>query len=95
MSKFPLTSANRAQSQTITPRWLTYDQAAIYSGLGTRVLENHVRAGFIRSSNACAPGNSRGRRLIDRLDLDRFIESGVGKAPTELAMNANRKGGSK
>ena len=92
MSKFPLSRAKRAQSQTITPRWLTYDQAAIYSGLGTRVLENHVRAGFIRSSNACAPGATRGRRLLDRLDLDRFIEAGVGKAPTELAMNANRKG---
>lgn len=84
--------AIQAKSNHITPRWLTYEQAAIYSGLGTRVLENHVRAGFIRSSNACAPGASRGRRLIDRLSLDLFIEAGVGKAPAALAMNANRKG---
>lgn len=92
MSKFPTTYATRVQSHVITPRWLTYEQSAIYSGLGTRVLENHVRAGFIRSSNACAPGASRGRRLIDRLSLDLFIEAGVGKAPAELAMNSNRKG---
>ena len=75
----------------ITPRWLTYDQAAIYSGLGNRVLQNHVKAGFIRSSNACAPGATRGRRLIDKMSLDAFIEAGVGKAPTALAMNKNRE----
>jgi hypothetical protein len=92
MSKNSNTFAPRAKSHTITPRWLTYEQAAIYSGLGTRVLENHVRAGFIRSSNACAPGASRGRRLISKEGLDAFIEAGVGRAPTALAMNANRGG---
>jgi hypothetical protein len=81
------------QKTTITPRWLTYEAAAIYSGLGTRVLENHVRAGLIRSSNACAPGSTRGRRLLDRISLDEFIEAGVGKAPAALVMNSNRKGG--
>lgn len=93
MSTFPITSATRTKKQSITPHWLTYEQAAIYSGLGTRVLENHVRAGYIRSSNACAPGSTRGRRLIDRKSLDTFIEAGVGKAPAALAMNANREGG--
>ena len=92
MSKFPITRAKSAPPQSITPRWLTYKQAAIYSGLGTRVLENHVRAGFIRSSNACAPGATRGRRLLDRLALDQFIESGVGKAPSVLAMNKKHNG---
>jgi hypothetical protein len=95
MTFLPYSGANRTKPPSITPRWLTYEQAAIYSGLGTRVLENHVRAGFIRSSNACAPGATRGRRLLDRLSLDEFIEAGVGKAPTELAMNSNRKGGAR
>jgi hypothetical protein len=78
-------------SESITPRWLGFDQAAIYSGLGIRVLQNHVKAGFIRSSNACAPGASRGRRLIDRESLDAFIEAGVGKTAV-LAMNSGRGG---
>jgi hypothetical protein len=79
-------------SLAITPRWLTYDQAALYSGLGIRVLQNHTKAGFIRSSNVCAPGCVRGRRLIDRESLDAFIEQGVSRAPTALAMNVNRRG---
>jgi len=83
-------SANRT-TDSITPHWLTYQQAKIYSGLGTRVLENHVRAGYIRSSNVCAPGATRGRRLLSRFSLDSFIEAGIG-GKTELAMNANRGG---
>jgi hypothetical protein len=76
--------------QTIAPRWLTLTQATVYSGLGTRALQNHIRAGFIRSSNACAPGAIRGRRLIDRESLDAFIEAGVGKI-SELAMNVKKE----
>jgi len=74
---------------TITPRWLGFDQASIYSGLGIRVLQNHVKNDFIRSSNVVAPGSTRGRRLIDRESLDAFIEAGVGKV-SQLAMNSNR-----
>ena len=85
-----ITSMSHAQG-TITPRWLTYESASKYSGLGPRTLQNHINAGILRSSNACAPGNSRGRRLIDRESLDSFIEAGVGKAPTTLAMNLNKK----
>jgi hypothetical protein len=93
MAKFSYSRATRARSHSVTPHWLTYEQAAIYSGLGIRVLQNHVRAGFIRSSNACAPGASKGRRLLERASIDAFIEAGVGKPPAELAMNAKRKGG--
>jgi len=32
----------------------------------------------------------RGRRLIDREQLDRFIESYVGAPPSEIAMNKRR-----
>ncbi|MEI6654167.1 MAG: helix-turn-helix domain-containing protein [Verrucomicrobiota bacterium] len=73
---------------TITRRWLTYELAEIYSGIGARTLQNHIRAGHIRSSNACAPGATRGRRLIDRESLDAFIEAGVGAPMTQLAMNS-------
>lgn len=73
----------------ITPRWLGIAQAVTYSGLGERVLQNHIKNGFIRSSHACAPGSSRGRRLIDRESLDAFIEAGVGKV-TELKMNMEK-----
>ena len=71
-------------------RWLTLEAAAIYSGIGARTLQSRIKDGAIRSSNCCAPGASRGRRLIDRESLDSFIESGVGAPPTALAMNANR-----
>lgn len=81
-----------SDTNNIAPRWLTYPGASAYSGLGTRVLENHVKAGFIRSSRACAPGNTRGRTLIDRQSLDAFIEAGVSREPAELAMNSNRGG---
>jgi hypothetical protein len=77
-------------TSAIESRWLTYLNASKYSGLSVRVLQNHTAAGYVRSSNACAPGSSRGRRLIDRESLDAFIEAGVGKAPTSLAMNLNR-----
>ena len=77
-------------SEQITRRWLTYQQAEIYSGIGSRTLQNHVRAGFIRSSNACAPGSTRGRRLIDRRSLDEFIEAGVNAPMTQLVMNTRR-----
>ena len=74
-------------THAITPRWLTYDQAATYSGLSSRLLQNHVRDGYVRSSNVVAPGSTRGRRLLDRESLDAFIEEGVGRAPSKLAMN--------
>lgn len=70
----------------ITPRWFTLAQASMYSGLGTRVLQNYIREELIRSSNVCSPGTSRGRRLINRESLDAFIEAGVGKK-TSLEMN--------
>jgi hypothetical protein len=91
MQKNQFVGALGKKAHSITPRWLTYDQAAIYSGLGTRVLENHVRYGFIRSSHACAPGATRGRRLICRESLDAFIEAGVNRPPLELAMNSKQK----
>lgn len=82
----------QTQAPAIVPRFMGYKQAAIYSGLGERVLQLYVAAGHIRASHCRAPGNSRGRTLLDRASIDEFIERGIGAPPTELAMNANRKG---
>jgi hypothetical protein len=75
---------------TIAPRWLGLKQAEIYSGIGLRCLQNYIAAGLIRSSNVIAPGNTRGRRLVDRESLDAFIEEGVKRAPAQIVMNSNR-----
>lgn len=88
-----ITNARHGDNRVESPRWLTFQKASFYSGLGERVLQNHVKNGFIRASNVCAPGATRGRRLIDRESLDAFIEAGVGKK-SELAMNSNRGGNS-
>jgi hypothetical protein len=47
-------------------------------------------AGLINAANVIQPGHRRGRKLIDRYSLDEFIEAGVSRPPTELAMNLNR-----
>ncbi len=61
-------------------RWLTMQDAAIYSGLNIRTLRNYINDRLIVSSTVRAPGASRGRRLICRQSLDRFIEAGIGKS---------------
>lgn len=78
------------QYQTHPKKWGTYKQARDYSGLSIRLLEDYVNQGLVRSSRLTKPGASRGVRLIDLLSLDEFIEAGVGRPPTELAMNLNR-----
>ena len=78
-------------TRAITPRWLTLQGANTYSGLTIRTLQNHITAGHIVSANVVAPGNSRGRRLIDRASLDAFIEEGLTRPPSEIPMNRGRK----
>ena len=80
------------QNQNVIVRWLGISQAAIYSGVSTRLLENWIRDGLIRSSNVIAPGATRGRRLIDRESLDAFIESGISNGPARLVMNSQKGG---
>ena len=82
-----------ANSPPITaPRWLTIESASSYSGFSKSTVQNYIKAGLIRSSNVVAPGNSRGRRLIDRESLDAFIEAGVDREPTALKMNQGKGG---
>jgi len=79
------------QTEAIERRWLTIEGAAIYSGLSGRTIQNYVKDGLVRSSNVITPGATRGRRLIDRESLDKFIESGLQTPKTELKMNVGRE----
>ena len=81
------------KTNNTTPRWGNYKQARNYSGLSIRLLQDYVSSELIRSSIVVKPGSRRGVRLIDLHSLDELIEAGVGKPPTVLAMNTNRKGG--
>jgi len=58
----------------ITPQWLTIEGATKYSGLSDGTIWTYICEGHIVSSNIVLPGNSRGRRLINRASLDAFIE---------------------
>jgi len=75
---------------TVTPRWLTLERAAKYTGLSQRTIANYIKDGLIISANVIRPGATRGRRLVDRYSLDSFIESQIGRA-CEIAMNRYRK----
>jgi hypothetical protein len=61
----------------IAPQWLTMEGACRYSGLSDGTIWAYIREGYIVSANVILPGNSRGRRLINRPSLDAFIESYV------------------
>lgn len=74
----------------IEPRWLTYELAAKYCSLSPRTLETFVSQGLIATGNPRQIGASQGRRLIDRLSLDAFIE-GSGDNPAELVMNKAKR----
>ena len=77
---------------SIVPRWLTLKGAAIYTGLSERTNQNYIKANLVISSNVVMPGASRGRRLVDRISLDAFIEQGIG-GKSEIAMNRHRRPG--
>ncbi len=60
------------------PRWLTYQTGSEYCGISIRTLQNYENAGLIVVANVIQPGAKRGRKLIDRESLDRFIMESVG-----------------
>lgn len=72
------------------PRWLTFQAGSKYVGVSIRTLQNWEKAGSFRTANV-TPCGGRGRRLIDRKSLDRFIESFVGAPASEIVMNSNRE----
>ncbi len=53
----------------IQPRWLRPTEAAKYAGLSRSTLYTEISSGNIRSYRV------KGCRLIDRLELDRFISA--------------------
>jgi len=52
--------------------------AADYSGLSRSLIYCHLDVGNLISSTVKLPGRKRGRRLIQRLSLDRLIDAGIG-----------------
>jgi hypothetical protein len=56
--------------------------AAYYSGLCEGTLHNYESAGLLRVANIIQPGATRGRKVIDREHLDKFIESYIGTLTT-------------
>ena len=82
--------ARNTTSNTIAPRWLTLQNGAPYTGVSQQTLRNWAKAGHIRLVNV-TPMGGRGRVLIDRLELDAFIESYLGAPPSEIVMNTKRE----
>jgi hypothetical protein len=72
-------------------RWLSLQSGSAYSGVSSQTLRNWAKAGHIRLHNV-SPMGSRGRVLIDRLELDSFIEQFAGAPSSTLVMNSNREG---
>jgi hypothetical protein len=66
-------------SQQIQPRWATLKDAAKYSGLSERYLQDFIRDGLIQSSLVKRTNAKRGRRLIDLWSLDECIQQGLNK----------------
>ena len=75
----------------VKPQWAKKAQAAIYSGLSVRLLDDLISRNIVRSSLVRQPGCKRGARLINLASLDDYIESGIGQK-TDLEMNQNRGG---
>jgi hypothetical protein len=71
---------------TIAPRWLTFQTATPYAGVSEQTLRNWGKAGHIKLHNV-TPMGGRGRVLIDRHELDAFIEGFVGAPPSDIVMN--------
>jgi hypothetical protein len=73
-----------------TRRWLSLQDSAHYAGVSKRLIEIWEKAGHITVSRIITPGNVKGRVLVDRESLDRFIESYIGTPPHAAAINRNR-----
>jgi hypothetical protein len=57
----------------IEPAWLSWGQAAEYSGLCVQTLRNAEKTGAFETRMVVIEGRSKGRRLINRESLDRWI----------------------
>ena len=66
----------------ILPKALTFQSASPYSGLSGGTLRNYEKAGLITVYNVIIPGQTRGRKLIDRQSLDDLLEGNTGTITT-------------
>ncbi len=80
----------QGKQSEITSRWLTFQAGSKYVGVSVKTLQNWEKAGAFRTANV-TPCGGRGRRLIDRMSLDAFIEGCVGAPKSTIAMNAGRE----
>ena len=71
-----------ACSSGIPPKALTFQSASLYSGLSGGTLRNYEKAGLITVYNVIIPGQTRGRKLIDRQSLDDLLEGNAGTITT-------------
>ncbi len=74
-----------------TRRWLSLQDSAHYAGVSKRLIEIWDKAGHIIVSRVITPGNVKGRVFVDRVSLDRFIESYIGTPPHDAAINHKRE----
>jgi hypothetical protein len=71
-----LTIQSKKPSQRLIPRWLKLPDAVAYSGISKSQLYNFIRSGKLQAAKVKGRGDgTRGTRLVDRLSLDRLLES--------------------
>jgi hypothetical protein len=75
------TSSARGEIPQLIPRWLRLPAASAYSGISRAKLYDHLIAGRIRAAFVQESANTRGTRLFDRLSIDEFLLSSIGKGP--------------
>lgn len=71
------------EDNTSLPAWFTVPGASNYSGLSSALIYDLADEGCIVSSTVLRPGRRRGRRLIQRASLDKFIEQGIGRSSVD------------
>lgn len=74
----------------VSPRWLSFKTATTYAGVSEQTIRNWAKAGHLKLHNV-TPMGGRGRVLIDRIELDAFIEKYAGAPASEIEMNKGRK----
>ena len=89
----PSTTTRRSLQATATtkPGWLSLADSGVYAGVSKRLIETWEKAGHITVARVITPGNVKGRVLVDRESLDRFIESYIGTPPHDAAINHKRE----
>jgi hypothetical protein len=80
------TRKTRSQIQTeIMPRWLRINGAVRYSGLSRAKIYELISRGEIKTAVVRSrPDNERGIRLLDRYDIDHFVNAQIDHAAARL-----------